>query len=60
MYTDGLVERRQATLDWQIDLLTKLVGYGPANMVCSESIAGMLMGQPVTDDVAVLCVRREG
>lgn len=59
LYTDGLVERRDVALDAQLDQLSRTVSYGAADKVCAATIAGMLAGEPVTDDVAVLCIRRK-
>lgn len=58
LYTDGLVERRDVALDVQLDRLTRTVTYGAADKVCSATIAGMMAGEPVNDDVAVLCVQK--
>ena len=61
LYTDGLVERRRATLDegtaWLVEALTALAGR-PLQETCDALLEGMAGAVP--DDVAVLAVRVRG
>jgi serine phosphatase RsbU (regulator of sigma subunit) len=59
LYTDGLVERRDATLDAGLDrlcgVLAALAGR-PLDVVCDELLARMVRGTP-QDDVALVALR---
>jgi len=58
-YTDGLVERRKASLDVGLKRLCEAVVAGPVETVCT-SIMGQLVGDdPPGDDIAVLLLRRQ-
>lgn len=58
-YTDGLVERRKASLDVGLKRLCEAVVAGPVETVCT-SIMGRLIGdEPPGDDIAVLLLRRQ-
>jgi anti-sigma regulatory factor (Ser/Thr protein kinase)/putative methionine-R-sulfoxide reductase with GAF domain len=58
-YTDGLVERRDTSLDVGLKRLCEAVVAGPAESVCA-SVMGRLIGdEPPGDDVAVLVLRRQ-
>jgi len=61
LYTDGLVERRDTSLD---DRLTQLrsvasIAGGELGDVCDQILGGMLGGMSAPDDVALLAVRPE-
>ncbi|MGA8516769.1 MAG: SpoIIE family protein phosphatase [Pseudonocardiaceae bacterium] len=58
-YTDGLVERRDASLDVGLDRLCAAIVAGPVDSVCAEVMARMVGGDPPGDDVAMLAVRRQ-
>ena len=58
LYTDGLVERRGASIDTGMDHLVAMPGsYDSADDMCDRLMAGMLGMQPHDDDVTVLVVR---
>ncbi|MDQ3905537.1 MAG: SpoIIE family protein phosphatase [Actinomycetota bacterium] len=58
-YTDGLIERRDASLDVGLKRLCDVVVAGPVESV-SASIMGRLIGDnPPGDDIAVLVLRRQ-
>ncbi|WP_019814671.1 ATP-binding SpoIIE family protein phosphatase [Saccharomonospora saliphila] len=58
-YTDGLVERRERSLENGLATLCEAVHPGPADAVCAE-VMGKLVGYGATnDDVAVLAARRQ-
>ena len=58
MYTDGLVERRNALIDDNIDLLRRTVAPQPAELVCVDVMSKLVASDNPDDDVAVLVVRR--
>jgi anti-sigma regulatory factor (Ser/Thr protein kinase)/putative methionine-R-sulfoxide reductase with GAF domain len=58
-YTDGLVERRDTSLDVGLKRLCEAVVAGPVESVCI-SVMGQLIGDnPPGDDVALLAMRRQ-
>lgn len=58
-YTDGLIERRDISLDVGLKRLCNAVVAGPVESV-SASIMGRLIGDdPPTDDIAMLVLRRQ-
>ncbi|MBV9060008.1 MAG: SpoIIE family protein phosphatase [Pseudonocardiales bacterium] len=58
-YTDGLIERRDISLDVGLKRLCNAVVTGPVESV-SASIMGRLIGDdPPTDDIAMLVLRRQ-
>jgi len=58
-YTDGLVERRDTSLDVGLKRLCEAVVAGPVESVCT-SVMGQLIGDnPPGDDVALLAMRRQ-
>ena len=57
LFTDGLVERRHASLDERLAQLRRIVAPGPPERVC-VSVMGALVGrEPPGDDVALLALR---
>ena len=59
LYTDGLVERRAATVDEGLCRLERLVvprPDGDLELLCDDVLAGMMSGAPPEDDVALLLV----
>ncbi len=58
-YTDGLIERRETSLDVGLDRLRATVVAGPVDSVCAEVMAQLVGGDPPGDDVAMLAVRRQ-
>jgi anti-sigma regulatory factor (Ser/Thr protein kinase)/putative methionine-R-sulfoxide reductase with GAF domain len=58
-YTDGLVERRDASLDVSLERLCASVVAGPVDSVCTKVMAQLVGGDPPIDDVAMLAVRRQ-
>jgi serine phosphatase RsbU (regulator of sigma subunit)/anti-sigma regulatory factor (Ser/Thr protein kinase) len=60
LYTDGLVERRRASLDDRLTLLTTAVTARPPEEVCAAVMSRLVGRELPSDDVAVLVVRRTG
>lgn len=61
LYTDGLLERRDADIDERMRALHRALegDVGSAEAMCAEVMARMLAGEVADDDVALLLVRRE-
>ena len=57
-YTDGLIERRDSSLNSGIDRLCAAVSAGPAEAVGAEVMAALIGRWQAEDDVALLIVRR--
>jgi serine phosphatase RsbU (regulator of sigma subunit)/anti-sigma regulatory factor (Ser/Thr protein kinase) len=57
-YTDGLVERRDATLDDRLEQLRGAVSAAPAETVCSAIMSRLIGLDRPADDVALLAIRR--
>lgn len=61
LYTDGLVERRNSSIDDQLALLRHHAASGTdPEELCDRLLRSMLDGAPVQDDVALLVVRLDG
>ncbi|MGH4014341.1 MAG: ATP-binding SpoIIE family protein phosphatase [Pseudonocardiaceae bacterium] len=58
-YTDGLVERRDTSLDASLERLCGAVVAAPVDSVCAKVMAQLIGGDPPRDDVAMLAVRRQ-
>ncbi|MDQ3762848.1 MAG: SpoIIE family protein phosphatase [Actinomycetota bacterium] len=58
-YTDGLVESRDISLDTSLERLCESVVAGSVDAVCAKVMAQLVGGDPPSDDVAVLAVRRQ-
>jgi serine phosphatase RsbU (regulator of sigma subunit) len=58
LYTDGLVERRDRSLRDTIGELLSTLKPGTADQLCGQAVA-LLHHTPVTDDVALLALRRQ-
>ena len=58
LYTDGLVERRNRSLDDGLARLCAAVTPGPADAACTAAMAAMISGAP-GDDIALLVLRRQ-
>lgn len=59
LYTDGLVERRESSIDIGLDALARAVaGVDPSDpaAACDAIVHTMLSGREQQDDVALLCV----
>lgn len=59
-YTDGLVERRDTSLDDRLTLLCTAITTRPPEEVCAATMARLVGRDVPTDDVAVLVLRRTG
>ncbi|HYI38254.1 MAG TPA: SpoIIE family protein phosphatase, partial [Thermoleophilaceae bacterium] len=61
LYTDGLVERRDTSLDDRLAQLATVAGIagGELGDVCDQILGGLLGGQRPSDDVALLALRPE-
>ena len=58
VYTDGLFERRRASLDAQLDRLRRAVYAGPPRLVASAVMSEMIGTDVVEDDTALLIFQR--
>jgi serine phosphatase RsbU (regulator of sigma subunit) len=58
LYTDGLVERRDSSLDAALDDLLEAVICDSPNSVCAAVMQGLVGDRTPRDDIAVLAVRR--
>jgi serine phosphatase RsbU (regulator of sigma subunit) len=58
-YTDGLVERRDSTIDAGLGQLCATVHAGEPETVCAKVMAVLIGTEPPRDDVALLIVRRD-
>jgi hypothetical protein len=59
LYTDGLVERRQETLDAGLERLARAVVSGPAEPVqlCQHVLSCLLPAKRLDDDVTALMAK---
>ena len=57
-YTDGLIERRNASLEAGIGRLLATVQPGTPQVVCNDVLRTMFDGYALADDVALLAMRR--
>jgi serine phosphatase RsbU (regulator of sigma subunit) len=60
LYTDGLVERRDASIAAGIGVLVDTLTCAAADTVCATAMATMFSDRAASDDVAILAVRRTG
>ncbi|HEX2297079.1 MAG TPA: GAF domain-containing SpoIIE family protein phosphatase [Pseudonocardiaceae bacterium] len=58
-YTDGLVERRDSTLDVGVERLRDSVTTDPAEFVCANVMNKLVGRTSLDDDIALLAVRRK-
>jgi sigma-B regulation protein RsbU (phosphoserine phosphatase) len=58
-YTDGLVERRDSTIDVGMRKLRETVTAGSPEAVCARVMAVLVGTELVRDDIAVLAMRRD-
>jgi phosphoserine phosphatase RsbU/P len=58
LYTDGLVERRDAPMDAALAKLHGSVTAGPPESVCAHVMLTMIGDKPAADDVAILAIAR--
>jgi serine phosphatase RsbU (regulator of sigma subunit) len=58
LYTDGLVERRRASIDEGLDRLRSALRPGPVDDVCNEIMDALIGDEAAEDDVALLLCRR--
>ncbi|NMH98755.1 PP2C family protein-serine/threonine phosphatase [Pseudonocardia acidicola] len=58
-YTDGLVERRDSSLDAGLERLRSTVFTGPPESVCTTVMFELVGAEPPADDIAVLVLRRQ-
>jgi sigma-B regulation protein RsbU (phosphoserine phosphatase) len=57
LFTDGLVERRDVSLDERMDFLLGAVKSGPPDAACARIMAEMVGNRPANDDIALLVAR---
>ncbi|HEX5401881.1 MAG TPA: GAF domain-containing SpoIIE family protein phosphatase [Pseudonocardiaceae bacterium] len=58
-FTDGLVERRDSTIDAGLGRLRDTLWSGAPDTVCSRVMAAMIGSEAARDDIAVLAMRRD-
>jgi anti-sigma regulatory factor (Ser/Thr protein kinase)/putative methionine-R-sulfoxide reductase with GAF domain len=58
-YTDGLVERRESSLDVGLERLRSAMFTGSPESVCTTVMFELVGAEPPADDIAVLVVRRQ-
>jgi sigma-B regulation protein RsbU (phosphoserine phosphatase) len=58
LYTDGLVERKDSTLDVGFERLRASVTTGPAESVCANVMNALVGRELPEDDIALLALRR--
>ncbi|MFB9833554.1 PP2C family protein-serine/threonine phosphatase [Actinoallomurus acaciae] len=58
-YTDGLIERRDTSIDTNIRRLCESIVPGPPDAVCAAVMASLIGREIVSDDVALLTMRRQ-
>jgi serine phosphatase RsbU (regulator of sigma subunit) len=58
-FTDGLVERRDVSIDDSLAKLCGAIPVGSADEVCATVMRAMIGNEPVQDDVALLVLRRQ-
>jgi serine phosphatase RsbU (regulator of sigma subunit) len=59
LYTDGLVERREYSLDEGIARLCQALSAEPARIGCAAVMEAMVGAEPARDDIALLIFRRQ-
>jgi sigma-B regulation protein RsbU (phosphoserine phosphatase) len=59
LYTDGLVERRDQPIDDSLGRLCKAVTAEDPEAACASVAAALIGSDPVSDDVALLTIRRQ-
>jgi serine phosphatase RsbU (regulator of sigma subunit) len=57
-FTDGLVERRQASIDDRLDMLRAAVSADAPETVCETVMTNLIGSEPTKDDTALLVLRR--
>jgi phosphoserine phosphatase RsbU/P len=57
-YTDGLIERRDSTIDTNLARLCEVIVPGPQDTVCARVMAALIGREAVRDDAALLTLRR--
>jgi anti-sigma regulatory factor (Ser/Thr protein kinase)/putative methionine-R-sulfoxide reductase with GAF domain len=58
-YTDGLVKRRDTSLDVRLERLSASVVAGPVDSICTRVMAQLVGHDPPHDDIALLAMRRQ-
>jgi hypothetical protein len=59
LYTDGLIERRDESLDVGIRRLSDAIPHDHPQIVCRQVMGILVGGSPPGDDVALVAIRRE-
>jgi serine phosphatase RsbU (regulator of sigma subunit) len=57
-YTDGLIERREESLDEGLARLQHIVRADPPEVICQQVMAALVGSRESQDDVAILALRR--
>ncbi len=58
LYTDGLIERRNQTIDDGLDRLCQAVTAQSPDAACAAVMTALVGSSPVRDDIALLMIRR--
>jgi phosphoserine phosphatase RsbU/P len=58
LYTDGLIERRNQTIDDGLDRLCQAVSAQSPDAACAAVMAALVGNNPVRDDIALLMIQR--
>jgi hypothetical protein len=59
LYTDGLIERRDESLDVGIQRLSDAISPDHPQVVCQQVMRLLVGGTPPSDDVALVAIRRQ-
>lgn len=57
-FTDGLVERRQVSIDDRLEMLRDAVSADAPETVCANVMTNLIGSDPTKDDIALLVLRR--
>jgi phosphoserine phosphatase RsbU/P len=57
-YTDGLIERRNQTIDDGLDRLCRAVTAQSPDIACAAVMAALVGSNPISDDIALLMIQR--
>ena len=59
LYTDGLIERPDESIDDGLARLCQVVTAEPADTACASVMAALVGREPARDDIALLAIRRQ-
>jgi hypothetical protein len=58
IWRDGLIERRNESLDQGLERLRRTVTAAPPEVVCQQVMAALIGAREPQDDIAILALRR--